>query len=271
MRCASTAAWTSRCGNGWRGRVRRAHDRRRAGLPEKLVARVRDSQRSYVTVGIGCTGGRHRSVYLVDRLAAAWARNSATFSFTTGTAGMSVASSSSRTATPGTLLEAASSFWANRWRKSVSCRFASPATADHDRRGPRRHGAPDSGDGVLVLTDWWAPAVEQVAMTGSALRGDGHGSTGHADERLELPPAPLDVLRARPSGAAGAGYGCSRNDRGQRHHREQLACTPGPLRAWSTAPPAMRRKSVSSGALAPSMRNPSWACSRWRPPAARSS
>jgi UPF0042 nucleotide-binding protein len=33
-------------------------------LPE-----FRDSQRSYVTVGIGCTGGRHRSVYLVDRLA----------------------------------------------------------------------------------------------------------------------------------------------------------------------------------------------------------
>ncbi len=27
------------------------------------------SQRSYVTVGIGCTGGRHRSVYLVDQLA----------------------------------------------------------------------------------------------------------------------------------------------------------------------------------------------------------
>jgi UPF0042 nucleotide-binding protein len=34
-------------------------------LPE-----FRDSQRSYVTVGIGCTGGRHRSVYLVDRLSA---------------------------------------------------------------------------------------------------------------------------------------------------------------------------------------------------------
>ena len=34
-------------------------------LPE-----FRASQRSYVTVGIGCTGGRHRSVYLVDRLAA---------------------------------------------------------------------------------------------------------------------------------------------------------------------------------------------------------
>jgi UPF0042 nucleotide-binding protein len=29
----------------------------------------KDSQRSYVTVGIGCTGGRHRSVYLVARLA----------------------------------------------------------------------------------------------------------------------------------------------------------------------------------------------------------
>jgi len=32
------------------------------------------SQRSYVTVGIGCTGGRHRSVYLVDRLASGLGR-----------------------------------------------------------------------------------------------------------------------------------------------------------------------------------------------------
>ncbi|GAB4172473.1 MAG: RNase adapter RapZ [Wenzhouxiangellaceae bacterium] len=29
-------------------------------------------QRSHLTVGIGCTGGRHRSVYLVDMLAARW-------------------------------------------------------------------------------------------------------------------------------------------------------------------------------------------------------
>jgi UPF0042 nucleotide-binding protein len=29
----------------------------------------RDSERSYITVGIGCTGGRHRSVFLVQWLA----------------------------------------------------------------------------------------------------------------------------------------------------------------------------------------------------------
>jgi len=36
----------------------------RRWLPE-----IADSQRSYLTVGIGCTGGKHRSVYLVDWLA----------------------------------------------------------------------------------------------------------------------------------------------------------------------------------------------------------
>lgn len=36
----------------------------RAWLPS-----FQDSQRSYVTIGIGCTGGRHRSVYLVEKLA----------------------------------------------------------------------------------------------------------------------------------------------------------------------------------------------------------
>ncbi|WP_043740635.1 RNase adapter RapZ [Thioalkalivibrio nitratireducens] len=31
-----------------------------------------EDHRNYLTVSIGCTGGRHRSVYLVDRLAKAW-------------------------------------------------------------------------------------------------------------------------------------------------------------------------------------------------------
>ena len=37
-----------------------------------ITARIDEHQaarRRYLTVGIGCTGGQHRSVYLVDRLA----------------------------------------------------------------------------------------------------------------------------------------------------------------------------------------------------------
>ena len=37
-----------------------------------LTALARD-HRSYVTIAIGCTGGQHRSVYLVEQLAAAFA------------------------------------------------------------------------------------------------------------------------------------------------------------------------------------------------------
>ena len=43
-------------------------------LLEQWIPRIRDDHRSYVTVSIGCTGGRHRSVYLTERLAAAWAQ-----------------------------------------------------------------------------------------------------------------------------------------------------------------------------------------------------
>ena len=39
------------------------------GLLLRWLPEIEKSQRSYVTVGVGCTGGRHRSVYLVHRLA----------------------------------------------------------------------------------------------------------------------------------------------------------------------------------------------------------
>ncbi len=39
------------------------------------LPRFENVQRSYVTVGVGCTGGRHRSVYLVERLQEALSRS----------------------------------------------------------------------------------------------------------------------------------------------------------------------------------------------------
>ena len=39
-----------------------------SGFLERWLPRYRDSNRSYMTVAIGCTGGQHRSVYLADRL-----------------------------------------------------------------------------------------------------------------------------------------------------------------------------------------------------------
>ena len=35
-----------------------------------LMPSFRASNRSYVTIAIGCTGGQHRSVYVADNLAA---------------------------------------------------------------------------------------------------------------------------------------------------------------------------------------------------------
>jgi RNase adapter protein RapZ len=39
---------------------------------ERWLPAFSEDHRSYLTVSIGCTGGRHRSVYLVDRLAKLW-------------------------------------------------------------------------------------------------------------------------------------------------------------------------------------------------------
>lgn len=41
-----------------------------AGYLDKWLPSYRDDNRSYFTVGLGCTGGRHRSVYFAERLAA---------------------------------------------------------------------------------------------------------------------------------------------------------------------------------------------------------
>ena len=34
------------------------------------IPKFEQENRSYITVSLGCTGGKHRSVYLVERLAA---------------------------------------------------------------------------------------------------------------------------------------------------------------------------------------------------------
>jgi UPF0042 nucleotide-binding protein len=41
-----------------------------AGYLERWIPAFESQQRSYLTVGIGCTGGKHRSVYIAERLAA---------------------------------------------------------------------------------------------------------------------------------------------------------------------------------------------------------
>lgn len=45
------------------------------GLMHRWLPEIQKSQRSYVTIGIGCTGGRHRSVYLAERLASSLREN----------------------------------------------------------------------------------------------------------------------------------------------------------------------------------------------------
>ena len=39
-----------------------------SGFVRTWLPRYAENQRSYLTIGIGCTGGRHRSVYLAEKL-----------------------------------------------------------------------------------------------------------------------------------------------------------------------------------------------------------
>ena len=50
-----------------RGEVRQM-ERQLTGFLESWIPRFEAENRSYLTVALGCTGGRHRSVYLVERL-----------------------------------------------------------------------------------------------------------------------------------------------------------------------------------------------------------
>ena len=40
-----------------------------AGHLESWLPRFEENSRSYITVAVGCTGGRHRSVYICEKLA----------------------------------------------------------------------------------------------------------------------------------------------------------------------------------------------------------
>jgi len=42
---------------------------------QRWLPRMVADHRSYATVAIGCTGGQHRSVYLVERLAATFGQD----------------------------------------------------------------------------------------------------------------------------------------------------------------------------------------------------
>jgi UPF0042 nucleotide-binding protein len=42
---------------------------------KRWIPRYLKSDRSYLTIAIGCTGGQHRSVYMTERLAAALRRS----------------------------------------------------------------------------------------------------------------------------------------------------------------------------------------------------
>ena len=39
-----------------------------AGFLERWIPRFEEDNRAYITIAIGCTGGQHRSVYMVEKL-----------------------------------------------------------------------------------------------------------------------------------------------------------------------------------------------------------